>query len=319
MEELSSIKVQEEERSVSIKIMGFGSKGLGVIKKMHPCEVAGVELIAVDRQCHALQELHGVTCFQFPEIAITDAESGEKLKTRDAGYELKQICEKINEADLVFLVADMGEGDAVNEIVILTEIAKKTRALKVAVVTSILSSRGKPQALSAKREFTNLSKLVDSIIISSDITICDNDYSPYCESPNNTDPTVEIIKNIFEIITKPGYIGVDLCDLKKVLSKKGFSKCGIGTCTLSFNRVKQAIDQAIKNSSTIRLIEKKDKSILVNITGDKNFSDIEYIDAVNYIEKLFHKDSIIIAGAFFDKNFENMIKITLVSTGYEIC
>jgi cell division protein FtsZ len=113
----------------------------------------------------------------------------------------------------------------------------------------------------------------------------------------------------------PGLINVDFADVRTIMQNAGSSLMGIGTGS-GENRASAAARMAI-SSPLLEVSIDGAKGILFNITGGSDLAMSEVDEAAKIITSAADPDANIIFGATVDENMVDLIKITVVATGFD--
>src|SRR3982074_646294 len=150
-----------------VKIIGVGGGGSNAVNRMVESGVQGVEFIAVNTDAQALQmsaAMHKITIGGRSGKGLGaggDPAQGERAAeiSRDA------LTDAIEGADMVFLTAGLGGGTGTGAAPIIADIARRARALTVAVVTLPFSFEGFQRRKSAEEGLAQLRGHVDALIV----------------------------------------------------------------------------------------------------------------------------------------------------------
>src|SRR3984893_17325825 len=136
-----------------VKIVGIGGGGSNAVNRMVETGVQGVEFIAVNTDAQALQmssAMRKITIGGRSGKGLGgggDPQQGERAAeiSRDA------LMDALEGADMVFITAGLGGGTGTGAAPIIADLARRARALTVAVVTLPLSFEGKRRMQQAER------------------------------------------------------------------------------------------------------------------------------------------------------------------------
>lgn len=310
----------EIETFAKIKVVGVGGGGGSAINRMVESGIKGVEFVAINTDIQALhynkasEKIHigktvtrGLGAGMNPELGKAAAEESEN-----------EIREALKGCNMVFITVGLGGGTGSGASPIVAEIARELGALTVAVVTKPFMFEGGQRKNIADRAFAELSDKVDTIItVSNDklLQVIDKKTS-LLDAFNITDDVLrQGVQGIAEIITVPGVINADFADVKAVMSNAGSALMGIGQAS-GENRAVEAARAAI-NSNLLDMSIEGARGIVFTITGGSDLSMNEVSDAAKVITSAADEEAKIIFGAVVDEELKDMIKITVVATGFD--
>ncbi|MDD3301628.1 MAG: cell division protein FtsZ [Patescibacteria group bacterium] len=310
----------EIETFAKIKVVGVGGGGGSAINRMIENGIKGVEFVAVNTDIQALhynkasEKIHigktvtrGLGAGMNPELGKAAAEESQN-----------EIREVLKGCNMVFITVGLGGGTGSGASPIVAEIARELGALTVAVVTKPFMFEGGQRKNIADRAFAELADKVDTIItVSNDklLQVIDKKTS-LLDAFNITDDVLrQGVQGIAEIITVPGVINADFADVKAVMSNAGSALMGIGQAS-GENRAVEAARAAI-NSNLLDMSIDGARGIVFTITGGTDLSMSEVSDAAKVITSAADEEAKIIFGAVIDEDLKDMIKITVVATGFD--
>lgn len=311
------------DRVAKIKVIGVGGAGCNAIETMILERPAGIEFIAINTDSQAL-----MTCHAEKKILI-----GEKVtKRRGAGSDpergktavqedLELLKQTIAGADIVFIAAGMGGGTGTGATPIIADIAKKSGALTIAVVTKPFPFEGTYRMQVALKGIMELSTKVDTLITVPNDRLISNtqkeagkDLTLISAFNRVNDVLSSGVCGITDIILKTGLINVDFADIQSVLQNGGAAQIGIGAAT-GPDRAMLAAQNAVENPLLETSIDGA-KAILFNITGDSNTTLYEIRTAAEFIVNSASPDAKIVFGAVIDDTLQNgELCITVIATG----
>lgn len=310
----------EIETFAKIKVVGVGGGGGSAINRMVESGIKGVEFVAINTDIQALhynkasEKIHigktvtrGLGAGMNPELGKAAAEESQN-----------EIREVLKGCNMVFITVGLGGGTGSGASPIVAEIARELGALTVAVVTKPFMFEGGQRKNIADRAFAELADKVDTIItVSNDklLQVIDKKTS-LLDAFNITDDVLrQGVQGIAEIITVPGVINADFADVKAVMSSAGSALMGIGQAS-GENRAVEAARAAI-NSNLLDMSIDGARGIVFTITGGTDLSMSEVSDAAKVITSAADEEAKIIFGAVIDEDLKDMIKITVVATGFD--
>src|SRR5690606_18189715 len=124
------------------------------------------------------------------------------------------------------------------------------------------------------------------------------------------------IQGISELITVPGLINLDFADVRTIMSEGGAALMAVGHGK-GDDRARLAAEEAI-SSRLLDVTIDGAQGILFNVTGGPDMSLFEVNQAAAIIRETAHPDANLIFGAVVDEAMGDEIRITVISTGFEL-
>ena len=164
--DVSKNVVQFKPRVAKIKVIGIGGAGCNAIERMMEDSPANIDFIAMNTDCQALRESNAPVKIVLGEKVTKRRGAGSipEVGRRAAEQNVDEIEKCITGADLVFIAAGMGRGTGTGAAPLVADIAKKTGALTVAIVTKPFGFEGMKMMNIAKAGIAELADKVDTII-----------------------------------------------------------------------------------------------------------------------------------------------------------
>jgi cell division protein FtsZ len=218
---------------------------------------------------------------------------------------------------MVFITAGMGGGTGTGSAPIAAEIAKKSGALTIAVVTKPFAFEGMHRTRTAEEGIAQLLGNVDTMIIIPNDKILD-----MCDRRTGVDNAFKIaddvvangVRAISEVITVPGIINLDFADVRAVMKDAGPAWMSIGKGS-GQNRAVEAAREALA-SPLLDVSVSGATGVLYNIVGGADLTLHEVNLAAEIIKDAVDPEANIIFGVGRDQNMDREIRITLIATGF---
>ncbi len=318
-----SIEFAEEHTGYDarIKVIGCGGSGGNAVNTMINFGLEGVEFIVVNTDAQALgvnqapAKLHIGANVTRGLGAGADPEKGRKAALED----VTRIKEMIAGADMVFVTAGMGGGTGTGAAPVIAQLAREEGCLTVGVVTKPFFFEGKQRSRRADIGLAMLSEHVDTLITIPNqklLTLGDEDLS-FVEAFRKADEVLyQAIKGISDLITQNGIVNVDFADVKTVMSNMGRALMGTG-CAKGQGRARLAAERAISSPLLDDISVDGATGVLINIVGGPDMRMKEIEEAASLVQEQAHEDANIIFGATIDENMGEMIKVTVIATGFD--
>ena len=302
---------------VKIKIVALGKTGSNVINKMILNNIVKADFITIDT------EKLNLDSSKVPKkifvSSITSFEAMEDLR--------KQTEKEFQNADMVFIIAEMGEKTGTLLSSAVAEIAKSMNILTVAIVSKPFDFEDLNKIKLAKKGKERLKHFADTIIVIPYQRL--NDL--YINLPmaniyeKGEKAFVTIVKGILDLIKKKGIVNLDFADIKSILQNSGKTVLGFGKAD-GEDRVKKAVEQALNTPLLERSIKGAGK-ILMNITSGNDIRLEEISKIATAVAKSSENPDLFLAwGTVFEETkFENpedfeqkgsCVKVYLIATDF---
>jgi len=303
---------------LKIKIVGLGGAGVNTIFRLSREKIPGVELIAVNTDSQSL-----VKSFVSKKILIgKNTASGfgtgmdVKLGERAVKESYKELEQAILPADIVFLTAGFGGGTGTAAVPIIGEMAKKTGALTIAVITLPFSFEGMQRKKIANLGIQKLKDKVDGYVcIQNDrlSTVLKDKKTLESAFENCDDILKEAIKGISDLISYPGIINADIADVYQIL--KGSGKILLGVGRAKGEKSVQTATLRAANSPLLEPHTKDYKGILLNIFGKEDLTLEQLNSAADFIKRAATPNTKIVFGVSEDKSLDDKeVKVIFIAT-----
>jgi cell division protein FtsZ len=302
-----------------IKVIGMGGGGCNAITRMVRDEIRGVEFIAMNTDSQALAITEAPVRFQLGERLTKGLGAGgdHNVGMRAAEENRDELNQLVTGSDMVFVTAGMGGGTGTGSIPVVAEIAKKSGALTIAIVTKPFAFEGRHRSKTAEEGIARLASKCDTLIIIPNdrlLSLCDRQTSVENAFRMADECLRHGVQAISEVITVPGMINLDFADVRAIMKDAGpaWMSIGIGS---GANRATDAAKDALA-SPLLDVSIKGAKGVLFNITGSDNLTLHEVNQAAEIIRQAVDPQANIIFGVRRDEKMEKELKITLIATGF---
>jgi cell division protein FtsZ len=302
-----------------IRVIGTGGGGCNSITRMVREQIAGVEFIAMNTDAQHLAITEASSRIQLGEklTRCLGAGGDNNIGRRAAEESRDEIREAIGQADMVFITAGMGGGTGTGSAPVIAEIAKKSGALTIAIVTKPFNFEGVRRAQVAEEGIKSLIDKVDTLIIIPNDRIYD-----LCDQKMSVDSAFRLadevlyhgVQAIAEVITVPGLINLDFADVRTVMRDAGPAWMSIGHGS-GHNRAVDAAKEAL-SSPLLDVSVEGAKGVLFNITGSSSLALAEVNAAAEIIRQAVDPDANVIFGVTLNPNIGSEVRLTLIATGF---
>ncbi len=309
----------ENRQFASIKVIGVGGGGTNAVNRMIETGMKGVEFIAINTDGQALLRSNADIRLRIGDKITKGLGAGANPQIgRQAAEESREEIQALLEnTDMVFITAGMGGGTGTGAAPVIAEMARKTGALTVGVVTKPFEFEGKVRKRQAEEGVKALKEQVDTLITIPNerlLQIVDRKTSVLEAFRLADDILRQGVQGISDLIIITGLINVDFADVKTIMTNAGSALMGIGRAS-GENRAVEAAQNAVASPLLEMSIEGA-KGILLNITGSSNLGLYEINEAASVITEAADPDANIIFGAVIDEEMGDEIKVTVIATGF---
>ncbi len=308
----------DSENFALIRVIGIGGGGSNAVNRMIRAELMGVEFIAVNTDAQALEITEAMQRIQLGEKSTRGLGAGgdHTIGRRAAEESRDAIADVVAGADMIFVTAGMGGGTGTGSAAVVAEMAKKTGALTIAVVTKPFSFEGTHRNKTAEEGINALMENVDTLIIIPNDRLLD-----LCDQKTSVDGAFRMadevlhhgVQAIAEVITVPGLINLDFADIRTIMKDAGPAWMSIGHGT-GQNRATDAAKEALA-SPLLDVSMQGAKGVLFNISGS-NLTLFEVNNAAEIIKQAVDPQANVIFGVVMDPNMGNSVRLTLIATGF---
>lgn len=306
-----------ESKKAEIKVIGCGGAGGNTISRLMQVGVIGAEAISINTDAQDLLYTDAdVKILIGKEItgglgAGADPKVGEEA-AKESRNEVKKVVEG---ADLVFVTCGLGGGTGTGSAPVVADIAKKSGALTVGVVTLPFSMEGKQRMANARVGLEKLEPSVDTLIIIPNDKLLEivPDVSLTTAFKVADEILVNAVKGITELVTRPGLVNLDFADVRAVMSDGGLAMIGMGDSD-SDNRAVEAVDRAL-NNPLLDVDINGAKGALINVCGGMDITIKECQEIVEAVATKLSPDAKIIWGAQIVKELGDSVRAMLIVTG----
>lgn len=302
-----------------IKVVGTGGAGSNAISRMVREHLRGVEFIAMNTDAQALELTEAMVRVQLGEKLTRGLGAGgdHNIGRKAAEESRDAIAEAVAGADMVFVTAGMGGGTGTGSASIVAEMAKKSGALTIAIVTKPFTFEGAHRMRTAESGIKALIPNVDTLVIIPNDRLLD-----LCDKKTTVDGAFRLadevllhgVQAIAEVITVPGLINLDFADVRAIMKDAGPAWMSIGRGT-GQNRAVDAAREALA-SPLLDVTMQGAKGVLFNIAG-ANLTLYEVNNAAEVIRQSVDPQANVIFGVVLDPNMGNDVRLTLIATGFQ--
>ena len=306
-----------KKQNARIKVIGVGGAGNNTVSRMREVGIKGGQIIAVNTDAQDLLYSNADQKILIGrEISKgLGAGSNPRVGAEAAKEQAQEIKKKLEGSDMVFVTCGLGGGTGSGAAPIIAEIAKKTGALTIGIVTLPFTVEGARRIDNAMDSLERIESAVDTLIIIPNDKLLD--LAPDLPLPTAFKIADEIltnaVKGITELVTRSGLVNLDFADVKAIMSNGGVSLIGMGEDDSS-NRAVEAVEKALTNP-LLDVDVSNGKGALVNVIGGNDLSLTEYKKIMEVIGERLSPEAKLISGAQISKDLEGTIRVMVIITG----
>jgi len=313
-QELLDILKQHQAR---IKVIGIGGGGNNTLDRISEIGVEGAKIIAVNTDAQDLIETKADRKILIGKELTKGLGAGAKPQVgeesaKESESDLKEV---MRDSDMIFITCGMGGGTGTGAAPVVAEIAKKSGALVVGVVTVPFAMEGSRRYENAMLGLEKMERFVDTLIVIPNeklLEIAPN--LPLHTAFKLADEILtNAVKGITELVTKNGLINLDFADIKNVMTDAGMAMIGLGEAD-SENRAEESVERAL-NNPLLDVDLKGASGALVNVTGGPDMTLEDARKIVSKVSETLDEDAKIIWGAQIVEDLNKVIKTMVVITG----
>ena len=300
-----------------IKVIGVGGGGCNVVTEIYRTGVQDIELMICNTDKQALDNNPVNEKIKMGTLgAGCNPEKGKQAALRSKAELERSLGEHI---EMVFIAACLGGGTGTGASPVIAEMAKSKGKLVVGVVTLPFRYEGADFMDRAVKGLEELRKHVDSLLIIDNQKIYDQygNLSMMQAYQKVNDVLVTAVKTIAEIVTKQGYINVDMNDVKWVMGESGTTTMGIGIAE-GEGRAEKAVEEAFNSPLLGDCDLKTSKGVLVNIIcNPENYRMDEEMQALENVKSYTGDPGKFKRGVVWDPEMGNKVRVTILATGFD--
>ncbi len=304
-----------------ITVMGIGGAGCNAVGNMIEQGIDGVEFVVANTDAQSLMQSKAPLKIQLGKQTTRGFGAGSRPEVGQSAAEesLNEVIDVIKNANILFLTGGMGGGTGSGAMPVIASVAKEKGILTIAIITTPFDFEGEKKKRIADEAIKKLLPNVDCIITLPNqnlFKVADKQMSFMNAFRLSDNVLYEGVRNITDLIMKPGLINLDFADIRAVMEGQG--RTIIGTSTQKGeNRALKAVEGALLNPLLSSESISGAKGILVNITGNaENLSLEEVGDIMNTIRAGINSDDAnFVFGTCFDNNMGDSLKVAIIATG----
>ena len=303
-----------------LAVIGVGGGGGNAVDNMIAAGVDGVEFIAANTDLQSLKNSSAPLKIQLGASTTRGFGAGSRPDVGEsaARESINDVADAIDGAQILFIVGGLGGGTGSGAMPVIAQMARDKGILTCAVATTPFDWEGSQKAKIAEAALSKLEASVDCLISLSNqnlFKVVDSGAS-FKEAFRTADGVMlEAVKNIADLIMKPGLINRDFADIRTIMENRGRSIIGIATET-GEHRAIRAVEKALANPLFGGETIKGATALLVNITGGPEGPTLDEVqDAMNAIRTNVGGGALVIDGIYCDDDLDDAVKVAIIATG----
>jgi cell division protein FtsZ len=311
----------DDVKQARIKVIGVGGGGGNAVNTMIAASLDGVEFIAANTDCQALEANLAPLKVQLGDAVTRGLGAGAnpEVGRKSAEESIEQIRDLLTGADMVFVTAGMGGGTGTGAAPVIAKIARDCGALTVGVVTKPFLFEGKKRRRQAEEGIMLLGEAVDTLITIPNqrlLSVAGQNTTMLDAFRKADEVLLNAVQGISDLINVPGLVNVDFADVRTIMSGMGRALMGTGR-SAGDRRALEAAQQAISSPLLEDVSIDGATGILINITGGPDLTLHEVNEASSLIQEAAHEEANIIFGSVIDANVKGEVRITVIATGFD--
>ena len=306
-----------------ITVMGVGGAGCNAVGNMISQGIDGVDFVVANTDVQSLMQSKATRKIQLGKQTTRGFGAGARPEVGQSAAEesVNEITDVIKNSNILFLTGGMGGGTGSGAMPVIASIAKEKGILTIAIITTPFDFEGEKKKRIANEAIAKLTPNVDCVITLPNqnlFKVADKQMSFMNAFRMSDNVLYEGVRNITDLIMKPGLINLDFADIRAVMEGQG--KTIIGTSIQSGEkRALKAVEGALLNPLLSNETISGAKGILVNITGNADNLSLEEVgEIMNTIRAgISSEETNFVFGTCFDAAMGDSLKVAVIATGID--
>ena len=226
-----------------------------------------------------------------------------------------EIRQALSGADMIFITCGLGGGTGTGSAPVVAEVAKKSGALVVGIVTLPFSMEGQRRYENALMGLEKLEATVDTLIVIPNDKLLElaPDLPLHTAFKVADEILTNPVKGFAELVTKAGLVNLDFADIRAIMGSGGVALIGVGESDTE-NRATEAVEKAIENP-LLDVDIAGASGALINVAGGPDMTLDEARKVVETVSSRLDQDARVIWGAQIQEDLEGSIRTILIITG----
>ncbi len=315
LEKAQNFEVPAKKPLLRIVIIGSGGAGSNTMTRLNLMGIQTARTIALNTDAAHLMTVKAERKILIGKQQTRGLGAGgdPTIGERSAEYSYDEIEEAIGNPHIAFIVAGMGGGTGTGSAPIVAEIAKKSGAITIAMVTKPFSVENGRSA-KAKEGIRRLKEVADTVIVLENDRLLDIvPRLPINQAFMIMDMLIaDVIKNLTEILTETSMINIDFADFRRVMSEEGDATILYGESALS--EPSMVVEDTF-NNRFLDADHTNAAAALIHLTVGSQ-APLETINEVmKGLTRDMAPDANIIMGIRQNPEYDGKIKVQMVVTG----
>lgn len=306
-----------------ITVMGVGGAGCNAVGNMISQGIEGVDFVVANTDVQSLMQSKATRKIQLGKQTTRGFGAGARPEVGQSAAEesLNEITDVIKNSNILFLTGGMGGGTGSGALPVIASVAKEKGILTIAIITTPFDFEGEKKKRIANEAISRLLPNVDCVITLPNqnlFKVADKQMSFMNAFRMSDNVLYEGVRNITDLIMKPGLINLDFADIRAVMEGQG--KTIIGTSTQSGEkRALKAVEGALLNPLLSNDTITGAKGILVNITGNADNLSLEEVGEIMDTIRagISSEETNFVFGTCFDASMGESLKVAIIATGID--
>ena len=311
---------EEPAGLAKIKVVGVGGGGCNAVDAMFNTGIQNVDFYVVNSDLQALKRAKCPNRIQIGAELTSgrgcgaDPRLGEQcmVDARD------MMTDTLTGADIVFVTAGLGGGTGTGAAPVVAQIAKDLGILTVSVVTRPFKFEGPRRMRSADGGLEKLREASDTMIVINNERLLEvaGPKVPMRDAFAIADKVLsQAVQSISDLVATPGLINVDFNDIRTIMGGRGGAVMGVGVGK-GESRASEAVKKATNSPLLDKVVIDGATGVLICITGGPDMTLSEVSEATELVAQAADPDAEIIFGAVIDDSMSDMMRVTLIATGF---
>lgn len=308
-----------ESIRINITIFGCGGGGSNTINRLTNSGITGATLVAANSDARHLLAIKAPNKIILGKVSTRGLGAGAIPDVgRKAAEEAREdIMRYVEGSRVVFVTAGMGGGTGTGSAPFVAEMARRSGALTMGIVTLPFKAEGKLRMENARKGLKVLQENCDTtIVILNDQLLKLVPKLPLEAAFKVADEILMYgIKGITEVITKPGLVNVDFNDINTIMKDGGMAMIGMGESGDGSDRVQQAVSEALESPLLGAINMSTAKGALIRVVGGPDMTVGEAEKAAEMVSSRLNPRARIIWGCSVEPQMEGKVSLLVVITG----
>ncbi|HJM17760.1 MAG TPA: cell division protein FtsZ [Candidatus Poseidoniia archaeon] len=314
LESFDSSDLMEFITPPKIKLIGSGGAGNNILDRLYSTRIDGVETIALNTDANHLSKCkaHSRKVLGAKITQGRGTGGDPHLGKRCAEDDEASLREKIDDADMVFVIAGMGGGTGTGSAPVVAKYAMETEALVIGVAVLPFKEEGLPRRKIALQGLSELKKNCHCVIEldNENLNELTNGDCPMKRAFDvMSDLVTRTVRSLSEVITEPSTINVDFADLRKIIETGGNAKVLYGE---SDNSDPGSVLDSLLGNPLLGTHYQGAEAVMLHITAKSEFSLNNCHEVLAALKLELSEDVNLIWGLRTDDSMDANVKVVML-------